>query len=193
MGKYNVPKEEERIFLFLDLRSSTSLAEQLGHVKFSCLLQDCFFDLSDVVITHRVDIYQYVGDEAVLSWHKDVGIQDNRCIKVYYDFLDVLNSKSDYYIETYGVVPFFKAGLHVGKVIVAEVGVVKKEIAYHGDVLNTTARIQGQCNRLEQGLLASEHIINLLHDKSDFKHEFLGEHSLRGKQGNINLYSCTPV
>lgn len=34
-GQYHRPKEEDRIFMFLDLKSSTTLAEQLGHLKYS--------------------------------------------------------------------------------------------------------------------------------------------------------------
>jgi len=33
-GKYNKPVEEERIFMFLDMKSSTTIAEKLGHEKF---------------------------------------------------------------------------------------------------------------------------------------------------------------
>jgi len=34
--------------------------------------------------------------------------------------------------------------------VVAEVGEIKTEIAYHGDTINTAARIQEQCNVLKQ-------------------------------------------
>jgi len=66
-GKYHRPREETRIFLFLDLRSSTTMAEKLGHVLYSRLIQDCFRDLTECAIAHEVEIYQYVGDEAVLT------------------------------------------------------------------------------------------------------------------------------
>jgi len=51
-----------------------------------------------------------------------------------------------YYLSKYGRVPVFKAGIHGGKVMALEVGSVKKELAYLGDIVNTTARIQGECN-----------------------------------------------
>ena len=44
-GKFYTPNEEKRIFMFLDLQSSTELAERLGHIKYSKLVQDCFNDL----------------------------------------------------------------------------------------------------------------------------------------------------
>ena len=61
-------KEEERIFLFLDMRSSTHIAESLGAMKYSQLVQDCFADLYQAVQQTGAHIYQYVGDEAVLTW-----------------------------------------------------------------------------------------------------------------------------
>jgi len=33
-GKYHHPREEERIFMFLDMNSSTTIAEKLGHKKY---------------------------------------------------------------------------------------------------------------------------------------------------------------
>ena len=57
-----------RIFLFMDLKDSTSIAEKLGHVKYSRLLQDCYYELTEVVTKHSAQICQYVGDEVVLSW-----------------------------------------------------------------------------------------------------------------------------
>ncbi|MDB4285704.1 adenylate/guanylate cyclase domain-containing protein [bacterium] len=193
IGKYHHPKEEERIFLFIDLKSSTTIAENLGHLNFSNLIQDCFFDLTDVIVQHQVDIYQYVGDEAVLSWEKARGVKDQRCIHAYFDFMKILNDRGEYYQNKYGVKPFFKAGLHFGTVMAAEVGVIKKEIAYHGDVLNTTARIQGECNTYNQSLLASEDIINDMDINAPFTKEFVGEPVLKGKENRIKIYGIQSV
>ena len=193
IGKYHKPREEERIFMFLDLKSSTRIAEKLGHIRFSELIQDCFADLTDVILEHHVDIYQYVGDEAVLSWKPQKGMEQNHCLQCYFDFLDILQSKSAYYQDKYNLVPFFKAGVHVGKVTVAEVGVVKREIAYHGDVLNTTARIQSRCNALNKGLLISGE----LHQRMDLRNTFTSAHMsfevLRGKQSGVSIFSIEKI
>jgi len=68
MGRYDNPKEEERIFIFLDLKSSTTHAEKLGHVKYSKLIRDCFLHINYISVKYRAEIYQYVVDEIVLSW-----------------------------------------------------------------------------------------------------------------------------
>ena len=41
-GRYYKPVEEERIFMFLDIVSSTTIAEQIGHANFHMLLNDFF-------------------------------------------------------------------------------------------------------------------------------------------------------
>ena len=66
-GYYRNPKEEKKVFMFLDLQSSTSIDEQLGHLKYSQLIQDCFYDLNMILNRYNAEIYQYVGDEAVLT------------------------------------------------------------------------------------------------------------------------------
>ena len=93
-----------------------------------------------------------------------------------------------YYHQKYGIVPFFKAGIHAGKVMVTEIGKHKREIAYHGDVLNTTARIQGQCNALGAELLVSESLKNYVKPE---KYELINASAtlLRGKQEKIVIYS----
>jgi adenylate cyclase len=189
LGKYHHPKEEKRIFMFMDLKSSTTYAEKLGHIKYSELIQDCFFDLTDVVAKNDANIYQYVGDEVVLSWDFDKGLNNTNCINIYFDYMKVVGKRSKYYESKYGMIPEFKAGLSSGYATVAEVGELKKELAYHGDVLNTASRIQGVCNKYNKSLLISEELENNLKLDSKYKKELIGSIELKGKQQPVNIYS----
>jgi adenylate cyclase len=49
-GKYQKPHEEERIFMFLDMKSSTTIAEKLGHIRFYTLLNELFHQVSQPVL-----------------------------------------------------------------------------------------------------------------------------------------------
>ncbi len=73
IGKYHKPKEEDRIFMFLDLTASTSIAEQIGHLSYLSLLNDFFQDIVEPVEKTRGEIYKYVGDEAIMRWSKKTG------------------------------------------------------------------------------------------------------------------------
>jgi adenylate cyclase len=77
----------------------------------------------------------------------------------------------------------------LGKVTTGEIGVIKKEITFSGDVLNTTARIQGLCNTYKVDLLTSEKLINALESNEAFKLKALGEAELRGRNEKINLFT----
>tara|TARA_R110002020_G_scaffold29666_1_gene93672 strand:- start:838 stop:1827 length:990 start_codon:yes stop_codon:yes gene_type:complete len=187
-GEFYYPKEEIRIFMFLDLKSSTAIAESIGHIVYSKFIQQCFKDLA-VVDNYDAELYQYVGDEAVLTWKIKKGIRNENCIRAFYAFKNKLQSKEEFYLRRFGVTPDFKAGLHVGKIITAEVGEIKREIAYHGDTINTAARIQEECNILGKELLLSEELKNSLSTPKDYEFIYEGEILLKGKTQEIKLYS----
>ena len=182
IGKYRTPKEEKRIFMFLDLQASTTIAEQIGHFHYSELIQDCFYDLNKIITKYDAEIYQYVGDEAVLSWKYKKGIKNNNCVNLFFHFQNRIQKKQKQYMAKYNLVPVFKAGLHGGKLIVTEVGTVKKEIAFHGDVINTSARIQGECNKYNELLLCSNMLIKDLALSNKYTTEFIGDLELKGKE-----------
>lgn len=192
-GKYYEPRVEERIFMFLDLKSSTTIAEKLGHLKYSRLIQDCFYDVTDVVAMFKAEIYQYVGDEIVLTWELDKGIENDNCFRFFFEFQNKLERKSNYYNKKYGVVPYFKAGMNCGFVTVAEVGEIKKEIAYHGDVLNTAARIQDQCNVYDKSILISHNLNKKMPRSNKYKRSLIGEIILKGKETPVGIYSLELV
>ncbi|MBD0776335.1 adenylate/guanylate cyclase domain-containing protein [Maribacter sp. ANRC-HE7] len=189
MGKFYKPREEERIFMFLDLQSSTEHAEKLGHIAYSRMIQDCFNDLG-VVIENEAEIYQYVGDEVVLSWILKKGLRHQNCLNAFFSFKNKIHKKKDYYQANYNCLPFFKAGLHSGKITVTEVGKYKKEIAYHGDTINTTSRIQGKCNALNQDLLVSQQLKDQL-DTTGFNFENMGSIPLKGKEKEVVVFGVT--
>ena len=189
LGKYKKPLEEKRIFMFLDLKGSTAIAEQLGHFKHSQFIQDCFFDLNSIVLKHNAEIYQYVGDEAVLSWPYDKGIANSNCIQVFYAFQNRLHDKQDYYLDKYGVIPEFKSGVHGGTLMATEIGFVKKELAYHGDVINTASRIQDRCNLYQLNILISEALVQDLETNKKEQFKEVDDVLLKGKQNTIKIYT----
>jgi len=189
IGKYYKPREEQRIFLFLDLRNSTGIAEHLGHQNYSRFLQNCFHDITEIVIKYKAEVYQYVGDEVVLTWIIKDGLESLNCIKAYFAFEYKLKNKKEFYEKQFNTFPEFKGGMDMGLVTVAEIGDLKRDIAYHGDVLNTASRIQHQCNKLNKKLLISKNLESQIHQLNGFNKEFIGEIQLRGKEHTTEVFS----
>lgn len=187
-GQFYHPRTGMRIFMFLDLRGSANLAENLGHVKYSELIQDCFYDLA-IVHNYKAEIYQYVGDEVVLVWPFNKGMEDANCVRAFFAFKNKLQEKTSVYCDKYGILPEFKAGLHAGEVTIAEIGDQKREIAYHGDSIITASRIQGECNHLGANLLVSEYLFELLKLDESFECTLKDKVQLKGIKGHFNMYS----
>jgi adenylate cyclase len=189
VGKYHQPIQEDRIFMFVDMKSSTTIAEQLGHVKYFQMLKEYYADFSESIISYSGEIYQYVGDEIIITWPLGSGLANNNSINCFFSMQDAITNKSDKYQSKYGLVPTFKAGLHEGKVTTGEIGEIKKDIIFTGDVLNTTARIQGLCNDYQVNILLSDNLKAHLVETAAYELLPLGQSELRGRAEHVELYT----
>ncbi|MEP1094030.1 MAG: adenylate/guanylate cyclase domain-containing protein [Cyclobacteriaceae bacterium] len=186
-GKYSKSVVENRVFMFLDMKSSTTIAEKLGHEKHYELINEYYGDMTDPIVQTNGQIYQYVGDEIVISWRSENGLDHMNCIKCFYLIKKTIAAKSDGYMQRFGVVPEFKAGLHFGDVTRGQVGLIKREMLFTGDVLNTTARIQSMCNELQADLVISGALKNAL-GESFYQYNDKGTFELRGRNQQEALY-----
>ena len=189
-GKYHQPKIEKRVFMFLDMKSSTTIAEALGHIKYFKLLDTYYKIMSDPIINSLGEVYQYIGDEIVISWKPEKGIDKANCIKCFFDIQDRFDKQREALYNEYGFEIGFKAGIHFGEATIGEIGDLKKEIVFTGDVLNTTARIQSLCKELSSDLLISGAIKELL-PPSIYQYHSKGEIELKGRNKKEELFSVT--
>ncbi|WP_116107484.1 adenylate/guanylate cyclase domain-containing protein [Lewinella sp. IMCC34191] len=190
-GTYHRPIQEERIFLFLDMRSSTTITERLGHARYFDLLRDYYADLSAAIDRYGGEIYQYVGDEVIVSWSRPDGLRNNHCLRCFFDMQRALRQRADRYEAKFGLAPEFKAGLHYGPVTAGEVGVIKKHITYTGDILNATARIQLLCNTYQVDLLVSFVLLEKLPLGEQYSLRHVGTPPLRGRSEPLRLYTVS--
>ncbi|MCW3088011.1 MAG: adenylate/guanylate cyclase protein [Sediminibacterium sp.] len=186
MGKYVNPKTENRIVAFIDLADSTTIAEKLGHTQYFKFIRDFIYNVSNALIEYDGRIYQYVGDEIVVSWmYSEKNL--SRCLKAVIEARRNIQKDSIRFKRDYDIIPEFRVGIHLGEVTVGEIGVIKKDIAMSGDTMNTTARIRSACSELNKKFIVSKDFI----DKSsleEFQAESLGLVELKGKRREIELF-----
>lgn len=187
IGKYHRPVEEKRIFLFTDMKDSTPIAEKLGTKQYFLFLRDYYNSLEDAIIKFGGDVYQYIGDEIVITWEYKTGIENNNCLRTFFEMKKALASKKIFFKKTYGEVPEFKGGMHLGEVTTGEIGALKKEIVFSGDVLNTTARIQAACNTFETDFLVSKTLLDQLLIPKNYTITEIGTVELKGKDEALSL------
>ncbi len=188
-GKYHQPVSEERVFMFIDINSSTSLAEKMEPKKYHQLLNKFFNDIAKPIDKYEGEIYQYVGDEVVVTWKMSNLYNASASIRCYFSIDKQIQKLKNEYIQQFGFMPEFKVGMHGGKVITGEVGKNKMEIAFHGDVINTTERILNQCINLKQQVLISEYLLRRLHLPANIKAEFITTKLFKGKENEVSLYT----
>ncbi len=187
IGKYINPRIERRIIMFLDLKDSTPIAEQLGHKVYFRFIRDFIDSISMALLENNGRIYQYVGDEVVVSWlYSDKNAL--RCIQALIAARRAIQKRSAEFRRVYGIIPEFKVGVHVGDVTVGEIGTIKKDLAMSGDTMNTTARIRTACTELNQKFIVSKDFVDHLNLKV-WQVESLGAIDLKGKSSEVELFA----
>jgi adenylate cyclase len=187
LGKYVQPKDERRIIAFIDLRDSTAIAEKLGHKEYFKFIRDFIYYISTGLMEYGGRIYQYVGDEIVVSW-PDTKRNAKKCIYALIEARKSLNKNLNKFMRKYDVVPEYKVGVHVGEVTIGEIGIIKKDLVMSGDTMNTTARIRTACNELNQKFIVSKDFLDRVQLK-DWQAESLGPIDLKGKNSSIELFA----
>lgn len=185
-GKYIEPREEKKIIMFIDLKDSTAIAEQLGHKKYFLFIKDFIYHVSKAILKCGADIYQYVGDEVVLSWPATENNYKN-CIRALLEVRKELQKNSGEYRRKFAMIPDFRAGIHTGNVMIGEIGIVKKDLAMSGDSMNIAARIKNIVTDLNKRFIASKDFVDAVGLK-EFQAESAGIIELKGKENGLELF-----
>ena len=190
-GVYHRPKAEERIFLFLDLEGSTMLAERMGSARYFELLRRFVDDLTEPVLESRGEIYQYAGDEVVITWRMETGLRAANCVRCFFAIRAVVASRTPLYERDFGVVPRFRGGLHGGTVTAGELGDLRQQIVFVGDILNTAARLEEYAKRSGLDLVVSDALLRRLTLPPGLDAAQCGELALRGKESRVTAFAVT--
>src|SRR5262249_45370668 len=186
LGRYHRPRTEERFFLFIDIAGSTPLAERIGPTAVHRFLGEVFRLASDPIEEHGGEVYQYVGDEMLITWTVAAGRARARPVASFFAVERAL-AQSSVFEREFGAVPRLRAALHAGPVITGEVGGRRRAIVYHGDVMNTASRIEQATRDLNRQFLASSDALDRLPNLGDLVLEDLGLQHLRGRAAPMRV------
>jgi adenylate cyclase len=153
------------------------------------LLTRFFFDIDGAIVAHGGEVHAYVGDEVIVTWPLDDRISGGRCIDCFFAIADSIAERADSYRQEFGMVPSFRAGLHAGHVVISECGSSRRQLAYFGDTVNVTARLQEHCKEVGRNLLVSADLLRHMKPKPAFAVEPLGQVRLRGRAAAIEVFA----
>lgn len=192
LGRYHRPVSEERAFLFLDVVGSTAYAETHGDFAAQELLKAVFAAIAEPVRRHRGQVDDYIGDQIIVSWPLERGTENARCVACAFTIRAVLQRDRHLWIQRFGHVPELRAALHGGSVVTAEVGVDRHKIAYFGDVMNATARLEGLCRETGRAVLISGDLLGRLSFLPRYiSVEDIGGHHFRGRNEVMKVHSLS--
>jgi adenylate cyclase len=189
LGRYHRPVCEERIFLLVDIKGSTALAERLGDERAHAFITSTFFDIDQPILEHGGEVYSYVGDGLIASWPLTQGVDGARCLHCYLAIQDTLIRRAGSYRQRFGTAPEVRVVLHAGPIVAGECGDAKLSIVYLGDTLNTAARLEQTAKALDRPCLISGDLLRQLELPAALAAEPLGPIALRGRQQPVETYA----
>ena len=191
LGRYHTPREEERALLFIDLVGSTAIAERIGATRFLELMNEFVYDVGAALEGSGGVIYQYVGDEAIITWRLGKTRDISGAVEVVFRLHARVAARGDVYRSRFGMVPAFRAALHAGPVVVGEIGDSKLEIVLLGDTVNTTSRIEQSCRKFDRDFLASAEALALMTLPPGAESEAMPPVALKGKSRQVRLFAIS--
>ena len=192
LGKYHTSRKEKRIFLFIDLKESTKLSKVLSLEKYSFLIKQFFRDIEMVMEKYDGEIYQYAGDQVIVTWPA-ISPNFDKAVESFTDFNQQMKSKRSHYIQSYGVVPRFKAAIHSGNVIGTWVGRMKRELVFQGEALNITARLTSLAKNLSSPLLLTTQVTSRLSEAMQARVLLGGSYLLKDIESPFTVYFLKPL
>jgi adenylate cyclase len=85
-----------------------------------------------------------------------------------------------------------RGALHAGPVVLGEVGVYRRSIVFHGDVMNVTSRIEQATRELDSRFLASGTALDLLDGRDAYAIQDRGQRQLRGRHASLQIFAVSP-
>ncbi len=152
-------------------------------------MQEIYSIINDICYKYSGEIYQYIGDEVIISWPTKNTENNTNAVKTFLEVEQEINKRSNYFQETYSLTPEFWSGASSGEVTVVEIGTFKRHITYFGDALNMASRLTSLCKEAGPQFLISSHIRDNLLECSEVEYTNLGKYELRGFSEKVSVYS----
>lgn len=158
-GRYLQPREEERIFVILDIVGSSLIAGRIGNQAFHRFVSRVFFDIDAPIVDHGGEVISFVGDALIAGWPLGGRERNGEAVAAVFAALDTLERHAAGYRDDFGLEPHMRAVIHGGPVVAGETGDSRRQITYLGDVLNMASRIEQKAKELGASVVISDSLL----------------------------------
>jgi class 3 adenylate cyclase/pSer/pThr/pTyr-binding forkhead associated (FHA) protein len=158
--------------MFTDIKGSTAYFEKYGDVAGLMMVHQCNDALRQIVEKHGGRVVKTIGDAIMATFEdcKESVLASIEMQKAMIDF-NAPKPEQDHV--------FIRIGLNHGQ------GIVKSNDVF-GDVVNVASRVESVA--VAEQIVISDTVYEQIKELKDFKITSLGRYSLRGKEGDRDLY-----
>lgn len=179
-------KKKDRVILFADLVSFTSLSE-IYSVEKVVEIVNLFLDLSSKIISETGgEVSKFIGDGILAYFPIDKA--DNALDATLSMFHTLMAIREEAHENSLLKHLYCGCGLTRGLVMEGNIGSnLKMDYTIIGDSVNVASRLDGLTRELKKALLMSEEFVNSIYKPRKIIN--LGKYSIKGKQSSIKVYS----
>jgi len=154
-------EEKEITILFSDIRSFTSLSEQLSPTQVTELLRSYLTPMTRIITEELGTIDKFIGDAIMAFWNAPVDVEDHpiRAVQAATRMLKELEALNPEFEKRFGLCLSIGIGLHTGTVRVGNMGSDDLfDYTVIGDDVNFASRLEGLTKAYGLSLICSEHV-----------------------------------
>lgn len=171
--------------LFSDIRSFTTLSEQMNPDENFEFLNSYLGDIGPCIQRNGGFIDKYIGDAIMAIFPKTA----DQALKSAIDIFSTLDRFNEQRSQKNQTSIQIGIGIHTGLLILGTIGTNKRmQSTVISDAVNLASRLEGLTKRFRSKILISKETKNQLSNADDFNFRYLGKVKIRGKHNHVEIF-----
>jgi signal transduction histidine kinase/class 3 adenylate cyclase/ActR/RegA family two-component response regulator len=177
--------QQEMTILFSDIRSFTTLSEEMSPQETFNFINSYLSRVSPLIREHNGFIDKYIGDAimALFPESADDAVQAALAMQKEVTLYNEHQQQQGYPPISIGI------GLHTGNLTLGTIGESERmETTVIADAVNLASRLEGLTNYYGAGILVSEHTLSRLSDLQTYSYRLIDRVRVKGKNEPVAIY-----
>ncbi len=184
------PREKVVTIFFSDIRSFTSISEEIGNpTRLISLLNTYMIPMVENIISHQGTIDKFIGDAIMAYWNAPIDISNHtdNALQSALEQLAILDKLNIRIKQEYNIIINIGIGINVGSVTIGEMGATgRSDYTIIGDSVNLASRLEGLCKVYGVKLIISQATKDNLNEEYIFRE--LDWVSVKGKKKSVTIF-----